>query len=524
MSELIYSKYQLALFEEVKKNKENIIIQAVAGSGKSSSLIKCIDYTPKFESILFLAFNKSIVDELKTKLPKKVEVSTLHSAGLKLIKRNTNRTDKINFNKFNLIYEEIISSTTRYKLFFEKDYNKRNFKFFIHKLSDLVKANNTNYNDEDELKELMNFYGISSKYSFDLIIGAIKQICKLSLNWEKYWIDFSDMIWLPIQLGWKDVYNYIFVDEVQDLNKIQMKLLQNLSNDNTRFVFVGDKNQSLYGFAGSNTNSMNDIKQLFNAKEMPLSICYRCPQSHIKEVQKIVNDIEAYDKNPEGYIFDIIENQIQNYAKSGDMVICRTNSPLIQTCLWLIKCEIKSYIKGSDLKQDILFELKQAVEKGNNSIQQLRVYFNHQLTTIDEEIENKELETMTKVDNSNEFEQKEWLKRQLYYIKRNLMFKQDLVYSLLHFLNNKDLKSVEHLHFNIENIFKEDKNAVCCSTIHKAKGLEAETIFLLHPHLLPHPILKGNTEWQQEQEKNVEYVAKTRSKLKLIYTHKEENG
>lgn len=524
MAKITYSKYQKSLFKEVENTNDNLIVQAVAGSGKTTSAIKCLDYIPSNESILFLAFNKSIVQELKDKVPKNVRVSTLHSIGFWLIMTNTGDNRKVNFNKFNEIYEEIIKSTTKYKAFFSKEHNVRNFKFFIKNLSDLVKSNNIDYTSEIQLKDLMEFYDISmSRYSFSLIKGAIKQICQKSLDIDKYWVDFSDMIWLPIQLGYKDAFNYIFVDEAQDLNMAQMKLLQNIGNDKTRYIFVGDRNQSIVGFAGSNTNSMDDIKRMFNAKEMPLSICYRCPKTHIENAQRLVPEIEPFEKNIDGYIGDIMENLITQHIKStDDMIICRTNAPLVDICLELVRNNIKAYVKGGDLKQKILKEIKMVSLKLPN-IGDIHNHFSNSVKNIDDEIEDIKQQGEEEIINAKSAEEKEWKKRQLYYKVRNLVLKQDLHLTITHFTRDMDFSlKVGLLLSKIEKIFEEDKNAVCCATIHKSKGLEADNVFLLYPHLLPHPILQGTMDWQLEQEKNVEYVALTRAKKNLINVWKEE--
>lgn len=70
---------------------------------------------------------------------------------------------------------------------------------------------------------------------------------------------------------------------------------------------------------------------------------------------------------------------------------------------------------------------------------------------------------------------------------------------------------------HIKNLFESGKG-VTLSTIHKAKGLEAEKVYILALDLMPHPIaLKSGKDWVLEQEKNMKYVAITRSKFELVY-------
>lgn len=81
MSVFVPSKYQKRIFEEVQNTNNNIIINATAGAGKSTTLLRLLDIIPSSKDCIFLAFNKSIADELRNKAPKYVQVSTIHSFG-----------------------------------------------------------------------------------------------------------------------------------------------------------------------------------------------------------------------------------------------------------------------------------------------------------------------------------------------------------------------------------------------------------------------------------------------------------
>lgn len=521
MGEFIYSKYQKAIFSEVKNGDTNVMIEAVAGSSKTYSIIKSLQYIPKKDTVLFLAFNKSIVDELKNKVPSNVLVMTLHSLGYRILKSRHSSCEKPNFKKFDTIYEEIIKSADKYKKFFSKQYNIKSFKFYIQKVTNLVKANFIDYMNHNDVLELMYFYDIDpDKYNRSLTFKAIEILCKKSLDIDNYGVDFSDMIWVPIMKEYTDSYDYIFVDEAQDLNKAQMQLVKNVTGKNTRVIFVGDRMQSLYGFAGSNTNSIDDINKLFNTKQLPLSICYRCPKKHIEEAQRLVPQIEPFEQNEEGTVNDITEPDIISYIKSNDdMIICRTNAPLIETCLFLVQQGKKAYVKGSDLKQKILYEINTA-KKSYKTIDDLHQYLMNNANKLNKEIDNLETEMIMKLDRTDDMQEIEYIRRQYYWQKKNVFFRLDLVLTILAFLKDEKIDTIEKLINKVEVIFSETKDAICCSTIHKAKGLEADNVFILYPHLLPHPIMKGTTKWQNQQEKNVEYVAKTRARKSLFYVHK----
>jgi superfamily I DNA/RNA helicase len=77
------------------------------------------------------------------------------------------------------------------------------------------------------------------------------------------------------------------------------------------------------------------------------------------------------------------------------------------------------------------------------------------------------------------------------------------------------IDTIVELEDRIETIFSDDVVGVVFSSVHRAKGLEAEKVFLLHPELMPHKMAKK--DWEMEQERNIEYVALTRTLSELIY-------
>ena len=85
-----WSPYQKAIYSFVENGQGHLVVEAVAGSGKTSTLVKCLDFIPSNKKVLVVAFNKDIVTELekRTKTHENVEISTLHSLGLKMCRRN----------------------------------------------------------------------------------------------------------------------------------------------------------------------------------------------------------------------------------------------------------------------------------------------------------------------------------------------------------------------------------------------------------------------------------------------------
>jgi superfamily I DNA/RNA helicase len=97
------------------------------------------------------------------------------------------------------------------------------------------------------------------------------------------------MLYMPVMLGVSfDHYNYIFVDEAQDTNDIQLDILDRLRAPKSRFVAVGDPHQAIYGFRGANADSMSRIARRFSCDTYPLSVSYRCPKAVVREAQKFL--------------------------------------------------------------------------------------------------------------------------------------------------------------------------------------------------------------------------------------------
>ena len=89
-----YSDYQLDIFDAVENGNDNIAINAVAGSGKTTTIVAaCKRLNASERDVIFLAFNKLIVEELKTKLKNYAYVSTLHAFGFNVLKRLYNHPE-----------------------------------------------------------------------------------------------------------------------------------------------------------------------------------------------------------------------------------------------------------------------------------------------------------------------------------------------------------------------------------------------------------------------------------------------
>lgn len=484
-----HSTYQENLFAEASKQSGNIMVNAVAGSGKTYSIIECMKRT--HGDSVFVAFNKSIAQELESRVPANVTTSTLHSFGLRCIHKNIRGYKKIDNRKIDFLMNDIPALAIQKSM---TPYEKA----MTYKTRATVKALVSNwkntlidYNDSRLVLETAAFYGIDCEPE---TIPAAKSLMEKSIKVTKY-LDFDDMIYLPaINVNrWNiPTFSNVFVDECQDLNRCQIELvLAMVKQPNGRIIAVGDPHQSIYGFRGADIEAMPRMKEALDIQEyMPLSVCYRCPKSHIELAKEIVPHIEAAPNATEGTIETIDEKEFTSKVDKEEtpaLVLSRTNAPLVSAAIKMITEGRKAFIRGADI--------------GNKLRGIIQSFKANNLAELLEAIDNWEKKKMEAYD----------MRFASQSVKEQIIDEAEVMR-----IFTNQATSPEHVIQIIENMFKETKDATIFSSVHKAKGLENETVYILKPNKLP-LTWKDQQEWEIEQEMNIKYVALTRSKNKLVF-------
>lgn len=486
---------QKRLFTFVEKRDENILIKALAGSGKTSSIIEAATLLPKEKSKLFLAFNKHIQEELKEKLPQDMKCFTTYGIGNASIRRKYG--DDIKFNEFKI--DNIIKSKSKnWELDVEFDNNDELISTYlsnIKKLVDLCRLTLTL--KPDYVPYIAERFDIYLKSKKD--IKRVLKILDEATN-DRTQYDYTDMVYLPSidSSLWMYQYDYVFVDEIQDLNRCQIKILEKcIKRDRKtgkikgRLISVGDAFQNIYGFNGSGDNSFEWFEKFENTAILPLTTSFRCSKNVIRKAQEIVPEIKALDSAPDGMVR---EGNVLEEARGGDFVLCRTTMPLVQLFFQFLSQNKKAIIKGSDIGVHLI-ELVGKVK----TIPELHSHWSKELLLFRNRLVSEG------ILNPNEHTGYTTL--------------EDKVNTLI-FLSTY-ANDIEDLKLKIKAIFTDDIDGICLSTVHKVKGLEADRVFIVRPDLLPMTtVTKG---WQVQQEKNLEYVAITRAKLELIYDFKWTN-
>ena len=90
---IVWSKMQEAIFAEVEHGDGHLVIQALAGTGKTATIVEALKHVEQRETCTFTAFNKVIADELRSRVTGSVRVSTLHSMGFSAVRREFPKVD-----------------------------------------------------------------------------------------------------------------------------------------------------------------------------------------------------------------------------------------------------------------------------------------------------------------------------------------------------------------------------------------------------------------------------------------------
>ena len=509
------------------------MIIAVAGSGKTTTLIECFKRIVRTgKNVVFLAFNNKIMREITKKVEEaglkgRVKISTFHSYGMGIwMKANPGckvegKDDPRNagYFKFDRILDELQvihgEMPFLYKQFVRKAYDHARQALFGFEINLMDKAAWLNLVDHFDLEECIA--DVAEEDGVVLSTEDLQQHVGLAINWTvrfirhglvvaRECIDYEDMIYMPLVA---QVYtwpqDWVLVDEAQDTNPARRAFVAKILKPTTgRSVWVGDPSQAIYGFTGADSDSLESIKKSFGAIELPLTVSYRCPKSVVRLAQTWVNHIQAAETAPEGdagrkiNVSDLLrENLNATYDANGnlltDAILCRNNKPLVELALALIRNKVPAMVEGRDIATGLI----KLVSRWK-SVKSL-----DQLTRRLEDYRDREVQKA---------------------MARKKEFKAETIAdhcdTLLAIISDMPRgSSLNNLERRINDMFfDQDKNfkpVVVLSSIHKSKGREWDRVYWYGRRSFQ-PSKYARQDWQQAQEENLMYVAATRSKNVLV--------
>lgn len=292
------SPQQLALFDAAKLGDHNIIVEAVAGSGKTTTIVEMLKFIPLYapgalspKLITFWAYNKSIADTLKLRCPRHVNCSTFHSTGLRSLSRVLGKDSF-----------EIVGNKVKRLAYDLLDKEHPDFDGIIRIVS-MAKSSGIGIsgfpdNEPGSFKTIATHYDLQfeeERTSLQLASRLLE-----ASNRIKHIIDYDDMLYLCVKLNAPlPTQDWIFVDEAQDTNPMRLELVSRSSGPHTRICAVGDTRQAIYGFTGALSNSMSLIRERFGCRVYNLSVSYRCSRAVVAEARTWLTKADQLFVNPQ---------------------------------------------------------------------------------------------------------------------------------------------------------------------------------------------------------------------------------
>lgn len=480
---------QEAIVAAAVDTKDNLIIEALAGAAKTTTLT-LIAEALRSQPILAIAFNKRIAEEMKKRLPMNATSKTLNSVGhnawgQQIGKRLILDTDKT-YNNFKAIVDELKN---------RRDFDER--ARLYEQQGDIIKAAKAaktwgwvpdglfpgakRLMDNTEFQE-----ALQSHFDEDIDFDTVKELVFKSIQ-QAYqgMIDFDDQIYMPTIFGGRfPQFPLVMIDEAQDLSPINHAMLDRLVSE--RIIAVGDPYQSIYGFRGSQANSMDSLRYKYQMMRLGLSISFRCPINVIKKAQSRAPHMRWAEWAIEGEV-NTLEDWTAASIPDHSAIICRNNAPLMHVALELLKAGRGAKMVGMELGPQLIKTLKKLGD-GEMPREQVK-----------EKIEEWKAERLKK--------------------GKNIASITDKAECLTVFADFGETLAAAVAY--AEHIFAAH-GAIELLSGHKSKGLEWDVVYHLDPWRIPSKF--GKSEEDLVQEANVRYVIETRAKkvLNLVNTDRLE--
>lgn len=466
---------QLAILNAAHSTKDNLLINALAGAAKTSTLVMMADYKSMAQQqILCLAFNKKIADEMRARLPSNCVSMTLNSLGHRVWGQQLGRRLSLSAKKNYSIIKDLIDATKR------KDLKERLYEQFQVLLKTMRFAKACGYVPEacqKQNKSLMTDYEFFA-HTDEQLEEFEKQLIKraLLISIEQSFdatIDFDDQIYMStlFPCGFPS-YPVTMIDEAQDLSALNHAMLMKLVKDR-RLIAVGDPCQAIYGFRGAHEDSMPLLKDRFSMTEYILSVSFRCPKLVVQEARWRAPHMQSPEWAKEGSITRFGKWSVDDLPLDA-VIICRNNAPIFSMAIKFLIDGRYAEIVGNDVGKALIKVLKKLAKPEATADEVRKAIAEH------------ETKQFSRV--------------------RDKAKTRDFCQCLRIFCDHGD--TLRDIIGYAEHICTMN-GPIKMMTGHKSKGLEFKNVFILDKHLLN---LKEGS-----QDRNLLYVMQTRAQENLHY-------
>ncbi len=481
----MWSAYQEAVFDFIVNGTGHACIEAVAGSGKSTTGIESAKRFLRLEQGMFASFTRTIIEDLDSKLKAQklhnISARTYNSFGAGLVHRYMNPRPKLltgNGEKTLLVFEFDVRPD---KSTFLKCKNSMIRLVSLLKNMCFLSA----VDAEPALDNLFEYYGIDIPRvtGFKELLLETYDACLRRHDI----MDWDDQKLFPVLFNWPvPQLDFLIIDEFQDNCALESELMLRACHGGRVLVF-GDSNQAIYSFKGTTPDSMAKFAQRFAAKKLPLSISYRCPKYAIAQAKLIVPHIEAAPGAIEGFGGTIDMAKFRRICLDGDMVLGRVTQDLAASVTAFLAEGRAAYVEGKEYGTLLKYFIEKINPPSNTSADvfydALKAFYSEQHAELSRRH------------------------------KENQVLVLEVQYETIDVLI-PGCRTISDLHRKIDSIFTDKGRGIRHLTVHKSKGLECDNVFILRPDRFPHP--RAKLAHMLEEEMRLKYVALTRTKRSLF--------
>jgi DNA helicase II / ATP-dependent DNA helicase PcrA len=463
---MIPSKEQQDIYDFVSNSKGNLIVEASAGSGKTTVLIETTKLLDPEKKVLLCAFNKAIADELNERTPPHTECRTTHSLAKRYCDRNLCQT---NPKKLHSAIDYLVNGPlSQLKMVLYESYKD------VTSLVGMAKAYLLPPRDKKAFADLIKQLGLSS-----LALG-VEELAYAAFNMTALDLkscDFDDQLYFTVMHKWfQPEYDIVLADEMQDMSKVQHELIKGILKPEGRLICVGDPKQSIYRFRGTQSNTMSIVKEEFKCNELPLHTTWRCPQAVVALANEIVPNTVARLDAKEGNVQHITFDDVVNKAYDNDFYIARTNSLVVKMAMRFLNKKKPFRVQNKDQIRNAIKKVKKWTTK-------------KRYLSADEIIIRCKKHRASNLGENDDIQ-----------IIASIALQYDTSDEILDALQS--ISGSRH------------RKGPLLMTVHGAKGLETDNVFLCIENL-PHEKTKPSDIEGLKQEINMAYVAITRAQKNL---------
>lgn len=457
------------------ETSDNLIVSALAGAAKTSTLVLIADALSD-KRILCLAFNSKIAKEMQERLPPNCEARTLNSLGNGILRDLIGRWPKVDGRKISQLVYEYVSAMPQgesKKLAFERlsEYSRtismlKNNGYLPDGYSRPGLPKPKPLIGDESLVEF--FEERPEDWEIDLVRSIYVESCDMAFAGD---IDFDDQLLIPTLFAAPYPRPAVtMIDEAQDLSSLNHAMLKKLVGTR-RLIAVGDECQAIYAFRGADSKSMRRLENEFSMKKLMLSISFRCPRLVVEHARWRAPHMKYPEWAKDGSVNYWHDWQVTELPENA-AVLCRNNAPLFSLAIKMLKAGRYAQLVGTELTKNILKVMKKL---GPASMPRDAV-----IDALDKQLAAKLEKSLDPGPLRDRYECMKVFAREGETLSSALAF-------------------AEHI-FNAQS-------PTLLLTMHKAKGLEFDSVFILEKELLK----------KEGQDRNLLYVAQTRAKESLTY-------